>query len=217
MPIVVLAAGKPPWGFLIFMLVFFALPAVIKALSRAAKKSKDEQSEREWRGGSAARGDRPSGSKDELAKFLEALSGQTPAEKPPTQRPARPAQPHRPRATPLAEPRAALAPPLVREVKQAQPRLAPARPKPLPKKRIVRAVEPKAGVQIVEEPVLLSRAGLAQRKRAVSLQAEQEPKPLSAADRLDAVLPAGPLKRAIILRDLLGPCRARMPFRAGRW
>lgn len=38
-----------------------------------------------------------------------------------------------------------------------------------------------------------------------------------AISRLDALLPAEPLKRAIALREVLGPCRATNRFLPGRW
>ena len=85
-----------------------------------------------------------------------------------------------------------------------------------------------------KEPEIIkaaTKANLDRRELAPTISTQPVRKPLAAtekprkprvrtddpATRLDSLLPSDALKRAIILRDILGPCRAIEPIESGRW
>jgi hypothetical protein len=92
----------------------------------------------------------------------------------------------------------------------------PARPQP------VRSPEPPS---LPTQPASRKPTVQGSTSRRISRSAPETPVVLtqddvassSAALRLGAALPADALKQAIVLREILGPCRAREPRRSGSW
>ncbi len=103
------------------------------------------------------------------------------------------------------------------------------RPIPPRVKRPVRRVKAKAPPPPVEGESVV-KGLVAKKKRAVrrpgDLAAQAaapitvsrvEPKKESAAERMEKRLPKDALKRAVLLREILGPCRAQARYRPRSW
>lgn len=129
----------------------------------------------------------------------------------------------------------------------AQPPVAPQRPQPVPQARPVRKELTAVAAQRVRDRIRreegpgeheLSRveqrhtqSRLEKRRLKVALAKPTVSKPVpfrkkpaepraranDAAGRLDSLLPSDALRRAVILRDILGPCRALAPIESFRW
>ncbi len=176
---------------------------------------------------------------DDIQKFLAELTKQTsgggpsrsPARQTPQQRERQPAQ-RAPRARPVptgyGQQRAAPAQP---PQKQAQPRRQPqevtvrrARQR-TPRKLTAEQVRAQRERRLRKEAAAAHAAKEAaegkrrKRRKRTLTGAEKTAEQIrtSIANRLETLLPDDPLQRAIVLRDVLGPCRARDRYRPGRW
>jgi len=202
----------------IISLIIFGIVAinVIAQVVKYAKKQQREESEGPERtsDSGAADGAAP---RNDLQRFLEELSRQ-----------AQGSMSQRPQPTPSSTPR-----PPVKPVQPAQPPQIPvARPvaktypvaAPVPyRKKVVR----KAPVAMAEDETqtkgLIVKAkkgrpeGLSVAPPTTAGVSSGKTTMETAADRMEEQLPKETLKRAVALRELLGPCRAQHRYLPGRW
>ena len=177
---------------------------------------------------------------DDIQKFLAELTKQTsgggktrppaqqtpqqqreqqPAQRVPRARPvpagygqqkAAPAQPRREQAQQRRQPQEVT----VRRSQQRTPRKLTAEQ--------VRAHRERRLRKEAAEAVASRKAAEAQQRKGrerkiTSVEKAAEEIRTSTANRLETLLPDDPLQRAIVLRDVLGSCRARDRYRPGRW
>jgi len=177
------------------MFAFFILTLAVVFI-RFARQAKEAA---RGEGEESIRKERAAAPREDVREFLEALRQVTGIPVPDRGAAARPAE----RPPPLRQaPRAqAIVTPVGEKPLRPPPRAAPERA-PVPARPTIR-------------PTL--RSMVAPAEEAVSEPAGPEAHPPPAATRLEECLPRDLLKRAVLLREILGPCRALRPFRVGWW
>ena len=198
---------------IVFLVIgaFIVIPSIIKAVRQA--KEQAERNARSGRGESGGeRKPKASSSTDELTAFLNSLSQKTsvgrPARRPPAKKPARlPEREARP-ARITAEPK-----PLHPATPIADARV-PSGPKRIPKRKRRQQTPVKvAAATRVLVPVRDRAREAEERLAPVAVVPEQRAPVKTFRGRL----PADPLQQAIVLREVLGPCRCRRRYRPGEW
>lgn len=181
----------------LFIVAFIVVPAIIKAV----KKAKEDQQRTRSRGGESE--SHASSPGDELTSFLNSLSGKRGASHP--ARASRPAAQGRPkRAIPVARPAPAAT---AREEPRTLRDAGPARSKRrAPEAPSAQKTTPMPGY----EPATPGQ-------RLAPLPDVEVVEQKTGADALAAVLAGEPVQQAIVLREILGPCRAMRRHRIGRW
>ncbi len=179
------------------LITIIVIVAVIINVIRQAVRRQGQEGQPEPHEEGEARPRRPSPS-DQIERFLEELAGKTGA-RPPERPRARPAPP-RPERVEKRPPMARPAPVVGRHApRRAPPLKREAPPAVKPVRRLVADVKEK------QPPAVTVGWPDAAKRRA------------EVAARLDRVLPPDPLKRAVMLREMLGPSRSRRPYRPLDW
>lgn len=216
-------------GAFVFFMFFVIFLLIVGAIQKASRQSGQAGRSGQPQGGGSGRRPRVPSSGDEVAHFLAELAQQTgaatprppraarPAEAQPQPQPARRPQPEqvaRPAVTPHRAQRPSFTPEpqlpravSVRSQRKSMKKRSSARPQ--------RPEPPTAPPQTREKHL---SASLSDRtKTEADSSPEPSSEPTGAAQRLRDLMPNDPLKQAILLREILGPCRARERFRPGRW
>jgi len=201
---------------IVFLVIgaFIVIPAIIKAARQA--KEEAERNARSGKGGSGG-GQKPkaSSSTDELTAFLNSLSQKTsvgqPArrpQRPPAARPARPPEREARSARITADPK-----PLHAAAPIPHARV-PSGPKRIPRRK-ARQPAPAKVAAAARAPVSISdRMRKTEERPAPVAVVPEQRAPMKA---FGGWLPADPLQQAIVLREVLGPCRCRRRYRPGEW
>jgi len=199
---------------LITTLLVFVIIIGVNVVSAIRKNANARQRRERTKPPQAAGSPRASSARragQEIEDFLRSLG-----QKPTTTR----RQPERPQPKPPQTPRPEPKPP----VRRPEP-LATRRPREEPQKRVTKtpsraAARTEAAKRRQAQAARAAeqkKAAEARRKRTRRKPAEAEAalvEPVGAADALETKLPKGALKRAVMLREILGPCRAAQPYNA---
>ena len=207
----------------IFLLIF------VNAIRVMAKKAREEQEAQKRRAAQKGLPDvtgpvRPAAA-DEVQSFLDDLARQAgmPIAQRPRQAPPEPAKPSQEMAAEGAPLRQAAMPPRARPARPRQPTARPQRRSEMPvetvrrparKRPASRYVAPKAEKTKPHGVVTEQRPYVPPEDKLPEMAAPSKPSAQTggAAERLESLLPKAPLRRAVMLRDLLGPCRAVNPY-----
>ena len=188
----------------VFFLVVVGIVIVVNIVKAVRGAMKEERTPQRRRPRAQA-AQRPSSPGDAIEQFLREIAGQSGETRPSRPRPAapRPPQPLPPRREPEV---------VMAELVEPAPKSLWREPaKPLHKPRA-----PKRSVPLA--PLSQPRRKPVRKKRAVRDEAEAVVQVAeSVADRIGNLFPKDPLKRAIALREILGPCRNAKPFRTRDW
>ena len=205
----------------IISLVIFVV-ILANALRLIARKARAEQETQEQEPAEPEQGDtqqrqqqRPRVTQaDEIQSFLNELARRTGMPAPPKPREAPPQAVQQPAPPPLARP--------------GQPMPEPVRAKRRVVKRVAAVPQDERQLGRISQRHLKSRLreerlrGPSEKRpryvppEAKLPQAARQPAAEPAA-QLESLLPKDPLKRAIVLREILGPCRTQNPFRPMGW
>lgn len=167
--------------------LFVIVFIVAPAIIKAIQQAKENQQ----RDRARPRSNKSASSGDELTAFLTSLSGKTSA--------GRPTQAARPASHQRAQPEIPVARP-------ARPATPPKKAKPLTAARPTQEKKrkPLSDLRLTETDNL----------QPVPVAAVTHK---TAVETLASILSKEPLKQAIVLREILGPCRAKQRYRHGRW
>lgn len=200
-----LAAGGG--GVILFLTVIFIV--IINVIRLALQRTQQEQTRRRGQGEATRKKPSSGTPAEEIQKFLAELSGSRPVT---PQRPSPPAPRPRPQPEPAAQAVAARAARLLAadRARRGRGTSPPVRP-PVREVRTRRAA--KARLEVKPPP---TRVRPKPKAAAPARPVTPVASPV-AATYLDAVLPSDPFKRAVILREILGPCRTARSYRPGAW
>ena len=193
--------------FFVVIIGIVVVTNIVKFVRTAMKRANQPQRTRPQR---PATQRKPQGWKapvDEVQQFLQEIARQSGAATPSRPRPAQPRpQPPQRRPEPVSPPEE-----VVRRVSDTPWEDPAKRHRPPVKPPRQKVAEPLAvAPQPTRKP---ARAKPAARPEEVLVSQAGE----SAGERLDRLLPKDSLKRAVALREILGPCRNTKPFRTREW
>ena len=204
-----LAAGGDIVQVLFFVVIIgiVVVTNIVKFVRAAMKEAKQPQRTRPQRPAAQQPTRERKGPVDEVQQFLQEIARQSGATVPSRPRPAQPRrQPPQRRPEPVPPPEET-----VRRVSDTPWEDPAKRHRPAAKPPRKKAPTPVAAAPQPKWKPTEARS-LAQREEEPVSLAEE-----NAGERLDRLLPKDSLKRAVALREILGPCRNARPFRMREW